>query len=216
MRSFHPAVAIILIAVCCPPLFAEKHLLHYDEDDFTYELTFDDTRISVAQMREIACLSPWSSYCAPFVISSESKRNGKAENVEKSNLREGAKQIEIFRNRQVPQALASIKATLLATFERSLEKQQARYAYLKSGDMSSMRAILCGACKGRAEESALLEQLRTATDPHRRLNLSWYDWQNKLVACEHAHPPSPYPLDQWQHFLNDYGITEKRRSLRID
>jgi hypothetical protein len=249
VRPFHPAVAVILIAVCCAPLFAKEHLLRYDEDVFTYELTFDDTRISLAQMREIACLSPWVSYCAPFVIGIDSKRSGKTETVYKSllapgledcvagrntgcvtnakipdaaflrnalvNLREGARQIGILRDKKVPPVLAPIQAALLASLQRSLEKQQARYAWLKSGDLAPMRAILCSVCNCGARENALLEQLRTATDPDMRLNLSWYDWQNQLVACENAHEPR-YPLDRWQQFLKEYGIVEKRRTVHID
>jgi hypothetical protein len=250
MRLFHPVPAIVLAALCCSFVSAKEHLLRYDEDTFTYELTFDDTRISLAQMREIACLSPWTSYCKPFFgIGLAYKRNGKTETIYKSltaptledcvagrntgcttdakipdaaflrnalvNLHEGTRQIDVFRKRPVPPVLASIKATLLASLERSLEKQQALYAYLKSGDLAQIRAILCAVCNCGAQESALLEHLRTPSDPHTRLTLSRYDWQNRVVACENAHQP-PYPMDKWQQFLKEYSIVERRRTIQID
>jgi hypothetical protein len=37
---------------------AERHL-RYDGDAYRYEIAFDDSRISAAEMRQIAWLSPW-------------------------------------------------------------------------------------------------------------------------------------------------------------
>jgi hypothetical protein len=243
--------AIILLLICSGAVSAKERTLIYDEDAFTYELTFDDSRVSLSQMREIACLSPWvSTYCAPFLIGIDAGNNGGTETIHKVffapslevciagpgrpcrrnpevpdaaflsnallNLREGAKEVEILRERQVPSVLASIKASLLASLERSLEKQKARYEYLKSGDTAHMRQILCGVCVCGTPEETLLEQLRTVSDPRTRLKLAWYDWQNKLIACETARHPPPYPLDKWRQFLKEYDVAEKRRSNHVD
>ena len=51
--------AVILMFSASFASLAKEQRLTYDEDDFEYVLIFDDASISVAQMREVAWLSPY-------------------------------------------------------------------------------------------------------------------------------------------------------------
>jgi hypothetical protein len=71
-----PAGAVFLILSSSLASFAKEQRLTYDEDASVYALVFDDGRISVAQMREVAWLSPYvTAPPAPFELArSETKR----------------------------------------------------------------------------------------------------------------------------------------------
>lgn len=240
-----------LLAISAVALYSNEHHLSYDEDTFTYELTFDDGRISEPEMRRIACLSPYTwTFCGPFQIGVDSNTKEGKEVIDKvfmapplevcierpgapcrrdptipdtaflknaaANLRQGDQQVETLRKEHVPEVLETVKAYLLSSLERSLEKQKARYEFLESGNLKPMRQLLCGACGCRAEQERLLEQLGATPDPRTRLKLAWYDWQNTLLACERARHPPAYPMEAWQRFIKEFGITERRRYKRID
>jgi len=76
------AVGAVTLVLCCSfASFAKEQRLTYDQDVSVYELIFDDSRISVAQLREAAWLSPYISaaygtaFPAPFELAgSETKR----------------------------------------------------------------------------------------------------------------------------------------------
>src|ERR1700674_2040125 len=74
MRAI-PVAAVILILSSSYASFAKEQRLTYDDDASVYELVFDDGRISVAQMREAAWLSPYVTAApAPFELAaSETK-----------------------------------------------------------------------------------------------------------------------------------------------
>ena len=58
MHDFHRKGFILL--TCCPfALAAKEQRFTFDGDIHVYELTFDDSRMSSADMREIWWLSPW-------------------------------------------------------------------------------------------------------------------------------------------------------------
>lgn len=67
--------AVVLLIGCCIAAYPKQQHLSYEGIDNRYELTFDDSRISSEEMRQIACLSPYIEvYCAPFYIGSDSER----------------------------------------------------------------------------------------------------------------------------------------------
>jgi hypothetical protein len=56
---------------------AEQHF-RFESDTYTYEITFDDSRISLAETRRLAILSPWVDFSPRLWIGFESSRvNGK-------------------------------------------------------------------------------------------------------------------------------------------
>ena len=64
--------AAALLIGCCVAAYPKQQHLRYEGVDDRYELTFDDSRISSQQMRQIACLSPYVGiYCAPFSMGSD-------------------------------------------------------------------------------------------------------------------------------------------------
>jgi hypothetical protein len=67
--------AVVLLIGYCSAAYPKQQHLSYEGIDNRYELTFDDSRISSDEMRQIACLSPYIDvYCAPFYIGSGSER----------------------------------------------------------------------------------------------------------------------------------------------
>jgi hypothetical protein len=75
-----PEGVVILLLASSFASFAKEQRLTYDQDVSVYELIFDDTRISLVQMREAAWLSPYVSaaygtaFPAPFELAgSETK-----------------------------------------------------------------------------------------------------------------------------------------------
>jgi hypothetical protein len=71
MRMTTRIILLVLFSILfsCWALFAKEQRLQYDEDVFVYEVIFDDSRISVAQMREAAWLSPYvTAPPAPFEL----------------------------------------------------------------------------------------------------------------------------------------------------
>jgi hypothetical protein len=65
--------------VCCSATaYPAEQPLRYDGDAYRYEIAFDDSRISAAEMRQTAWLSHWVDYSPRFLVGFElSKVNGK-------------------------------------------------------------------------------------------------------------------------------------------
>jgi hypothetical protein len=99
-------------------------------------------------------------------------------------------------------------AAVLPAAEKNITS---RYAYLKSGDLGPMRQILCKLCACGKPEEDLLAQLRAA-DPVKKILLAG-EWNNRAIHCEKR---PTYPMEAWAQFLNENGITERRRYQRID
>ncbi len=134
----------------------------------------------------------------------------------RSILRHGADDVQLLRKERVPAALEPAKAYLLASLERSLEKERAQYEYYKSGNLAPMERILCQACQCGAAEQELLLQLKTETDPGKLHLLSWHDWSSQVLGCENSRKPPIYPIEAWRRFLGEYGITEQRIDQPVD
>ena len=244
MRVF--VYASIALLVCCGGLYSKEHRLSYDEDQEVYSLIFDDTRISVADLQKIACLSPYVSYCGPIQSGGSSMMVNGKRIIDKlfmapmlegcagqtcardlnlpddaffkdaaSNLDRGDRQVEILRGEQVPPVLQPIKTYLLNSLEDSLEREKAKYQYLKSGNLEPMRQLLCGVCDCASEED-LFKLLGATRDPRRKLEIARYQWQNEVVRCERCRQLTTYPMDTWARFLKEYCIVERHRFKHID
>jgi hypothetical protein len=221
---------------------AQQHL-RFDGDAETYEMTFDDSRISVSRMRQIAPLSPFVENSHEFQIGMGSVKMGGKDVRDKvfmapeldlcidepgkpcplndayfahadRALKQGSDQLAKLRKEELPAQLEPVRTYLAHGLEHSLQMNRARYEYLKSGNMAPMRQLLCDACPC-ANETELLKLLDTArNDPATKLKLSWLNWQNEIVQCQRNH--SPYPMEAWKNFVAKFGITEQRKSKHID
>jgi hypothetical protein len=68
---------IVFLAYSAAVYGGQQHL-RFDGEARTYEITFDDSRISVNQMKRIAPLSPFVEFSPEFIIGIEAtKRGGK-------------------------------------------------------------------------------------------------------------------------------------------
>jgi hypothetical protein len=110
-----------------------------------------------------------------------------------------------------------VRAYLLHGLQHSLQVNNARYEYLKSGNMEPMQQLLCSVCSCK-EESDLLKSLNMARDnPNERMEISRMRWANEVNRCQRAtNHGATYPMEAWNEFVAKYGITEQRRSKHID
>jgi hypothetical protein len=239
MISILRAVAFL---ICCSSLLTakENHLV-YDGDAYIYELTFDDSRISAGDMREIWWLSPWVGQppigpfnifgqdidkvfmvprpdrCEPGANCSRNARDPDADFLENAarNLRVGDGQVKRLRKVKLPSVLEPVRSYLLLRLKLSLEREKARYRYLKSGDLGPLRSLLC-ACSCGTPEEALLQQLKTTSDFDTKIGLTQHQWHNQALECERKLYPPGYPMAAWKQFIKDFGIAEQRAYKQID
>jgi len=252
MKMIHVLIVGIFVICCSITLQAKEQQLTCDGGDYSYELMFDDGRISVAAIRRIWRLSPWAclSITRPFINGSASWKSSSGETLINKifmapslelcitgsivdcydrnpevpdeaflknaarNLETGEEQIEMLREEKLPSVLEPVRAYLLLHLKLDLEREKARYDYLESGDLGPMKRILCSECSCGRSEEMLLEQLKSASDGKRKLELTKI-WHNQALECiRKVHPPS-YPIDAWNSFLRDFGIKEQRKPIPI-
>ena len=164
-------------------------------------------------------LAPWLELCAevpakcesydPLVADAAFLRNAA------KNLKRGEDQLAQLRKETFPAVLEPVRTYLLQHLQRSIEKQRYRYDYLKSGDAAPMRQLLCGECGCGVAEEDLLAQLKSVSDSKAKLALS-IKWDQRVTECERKSHPPAYPLDAWERFLKEFGITERRSPKSIN
>ncbi len=161
-------------------------------------------------------MAPGLESCEPGLNCGRDSRKADAAFLENAarNLRAGDKQVKRLRSEKLPPVLEPVRSYLLLHLQLSLEREKARYQYLKSGDFGPMRNLLCACSCGQPEE-AFFQQLITTSEFSTRLELT-SRWRNQALECEWKLHPPEYPLDSWKRFLNDFGIIETRRFKRID
>lgn len=176
----------------------------YRSIDYKPDLTYEVEKVIMAPPLE-SCSSPESALCKaydPTVPDAAFLRNA-AENLDRAD-----EQVGLLLHMSLPPQLQPVRAYLLEHLLLSVDEERARYDYLKSGDVTPLRTLLCRECECGANEEALLGKLATEPDPKLRRQLSWYDWCNRLLACERQTHPPTYPLGAWERFLQDFGIAE--------
>jgi hypothetical protein len=82
--TMHLRLVAALIVCGSALLTGAERQISFDGIDSKYELTFDDSRISSAEMQQLACLSPYVwTYCKPFLIGGEATRKDGKEVIDK-------------------------------------------------------------------------------------------------------------------------------------
>jgi hypothetical protein len=131
------------------------------------------------------------------------------------NLKTGDEQVGKLQKDKLPSVLEPVRVYLLLHLKISIEREKARYEFLKSGDLTPMQRILCGECSCSAEQEVLLKQLKTTIEDRQKLRLT-RKWHNEALKCEAKTYPPAYPMAAWKQFINDFGIKEQRRYKQID
>ena len=224
-------------------LSAKQQHLVYESDPESYELWFDDQRISVATMREIAWLSPHmpspTSVPSPFILASSSQQTATGKKIDKViltpaledcnpvgshcgdqsvpnqaflenaaiNLRRGEQQLQTLRTERLPASLDPVQAYLVGYMRFYFDLQKARYEYLKTGSPLRMQEILNKECSSPKANQALKRALSHAPNKQQQLQLT-LDWYTAVLRCHRNHSAT-YPVDAWNQFLSEFGITER-------
>lgn len=131
------------------------------------------------------------------------------------NLRIGDEQVERLRKEELPSILEPVRVYLLLHLNSSLEREKARYAYLKSGDLKPMQHVLCSERACSDTENKLLKQLEREIDGTHKIKLS-RTWINQALEGERKIHPPAYPIEVWKHFLKEFGVNENRQLKQID
>lgn len=87
IRKRNISARITLLLLCAATVFAKQKHLVYESDPESYDIWFDDQRISPAIMREIAWLSPHmpspTSVPSPFIQASSSRQTATGKKIDK-------------------------------------------------------------------------------------------------------------------------------------
>lgn len=240
------------VVICCSlSSWAKERHLVYDQDVDVYKLTWGDARISEAEMREIAALSPFVVYAPQFSIGGTAGKSPSGKVVSDKiflapdlelcierpgnpcnrdpanpdelflknaahNLDAAQDQLSKLRAEKIPRVLEPVRAYLLEHLQLSAEREKVRYDYLKSGDPGPLQRLLCRECDCTAGDESLLARLKTEQNPRKRLEVSRFDWGNRVVECEGRRHPASYPMEAWEWFVRQFGIRESRTFKRID
>lgn len=226
------------------PLLAAQHKLTFETDMEVYTLTFDDSRISESDLRELAWLSPY----IPVEIPSP-YMNSTSETKERTDKRLLALPLEacstdpayhdcsknrpgtgtFFYNAQVDIAKSQAQLRHLTNLKvpRELKPVQ-RYLRekLQSGISIEKARLayyktwdtkyLVHATQAICGDNANLSIINRLDqqDHSARYRIVRYDWGTQVNECIEQN--GSYPMQSWKAFLSDYGIQEKRRFKRID
>ena len=243
-RSISAQITFILL--CAVTLSAKQQHLIYESDPESYELWFDDQRISLATMREIAWLSPHmpspTSVPSPFIQASSSQQTATGKKVDKVilvpaledcnpvgshcedksvpdqaflqnatiNLRRGERQLQMLRSERLPATLQPVQAYLIGYMQFFLDLQKARYEYLKTGNPLQLQEILgkeCSSSNANKTNQALNRALSLSSTKQQKLQLT-LDWHTAVLRCHRNNNPK-YPVEAWNRFLSEFGITER-------
>jgi hypothetical protein len=129
-------------------------------------------------------------------------------------LRNGEKNLQLSRSRvaklekmKLPSALEPVRAYLLSKLRFTLDLEQRRFDYIRSGKVGPLQEGLSAACRSSdAGDSRLFEDLVSAALSE-RMEAS-YKWYNRLLDCDPE--KDSYPIAAWQAFVKQYGVIETR------
>ncbi|HZU24098.1 MAG TPA: hypothetical protein VFA04_01165 [Bryobacteraceae bacterium] len=223
---------VLLLAA---PLAAAQHL-HFEDEHYFYDVTFDTGKVSAAQIRELVVLSPFLRVrvAGPHTFV-ETWRYGAPEDRQLEirpleacdpgearcgtgavdaaflanaarNLERDKAEIRQLRKISVPKPLKPVREYLADEAEFQLKLQEARFRYFKSRDTGPLRKMMCEVCPCAGPESVILENLRTA--PASDGAGVTNDWLNRTLGCHDA-LTRRYPIEAWKAFTVRFGVVEK-------
>lgn len=132
-------------------------------------------------------------------------------------------QINVERNEQIQAGLDRLGApaelgSIAQQFRDSMiffsTIERRRLEYLQTGDLRVLSQTVV-ALDPQKTCRKQIEELKEATTPQRRYELSRIEWTNCLVLEWDRLSPA-YPREAWMRFLHAYGISEKYTSKPVD
>ena len=126
-------------------------------------------------------------------------------NAEKS-LDVGQKQVQRLDAMTLPAVLEPVRSYLLASLRFSLDVQQARFRYIKDGDVQPLRTLFAATCRSSEPGDASMFANLAAAPPTARPTASRYGWENRMIHCRVGE--GSYPIASWQAFVRNYGLKE--------
>ncbi len=229
-----PELRILFVFVCCSLLRGGQHIFYRNYPE-SYSATVDDSLASRMKLQLLPVFSPLidtappqSPYftagerrdkfndkimfapqlefcqhgepnCPPTVVNDAFFRNAAA------NLQKGRKQVEDLTRERVPESLEPVRRFLLDNLKTAVKEEEARYKYIKIGDVTPLKAMLDRYCTIGQED--LIRRLEDAPDAETRRELSWHDWHNAILQC-YTERIGKYPEEAWKRFVREYHVRE--------
>jgi len=193
----------------------------YNTLDGRYDVTFETSRISEEQVRQLILLSPGLSspdytlvpsleYCVKGDPKYRECDGRKPESPNffvnaEVNLNGGRQTLRFLLTLNHPKELLEVVRYLKDSLSFSLWIEETRYQFFKTWDVALLKRQSHGIDPIRLCDSALkkLELTSNRADKYQLVN----DWQN-CVNRPFQDRLGNYPLRSWQRFLKAYGIEE--------
>jgi hypothetical protein len=150
-------------------------------------------------------LAPWLELCRKPGCESRPVDSAWLANAEK-NLDLGQKQVQRLDAMTLPAVLEPVRSYLLASLRFSLDVQQARFRYIKDGDVQPLRTLFAATCRSSEPGDASMFANLAAAPPTARPTASRYGWENRMIHCRVGE--GSYPIASWQAFVRNYGLKE--------
>ena len=203
----------------------------------TYKAVWDDKTAPEADMRQWLLLSPYVLAEGDFDMAKSSSTDAEGRekvdkvfyatpvetcnvpgcaftSIDEAWLRNGEKNLQLSRSRvsrlekmKLPSALELVRAYLLSELRFTLDLQQRRFDYIRTGKVDPLQERLSAICRSSdAGDARLFEDLASAAMSQRRE--ASYKWYNRLLDCDPQ--KDSYPIAAWQAFVKKYGVVETR------
>jgi hypothetical protein len=108
----------------------------------------------------------------------------------------------------LPAVLEPVRSYLLAYLRFSLDLEQARFRYIKDGDVQPLRMLFAATCRSSEPGDGSMFANLAAAPQTARPAASRYRWDNRMIHCGASE--SKYPIASWQAFVRNYGLKETR------
>lgn len=193
----------------------------YNTLDGKYDVTFETSRISEKQMKQLILLSP-ALYSPDYTFAPSlelcitgnpryrecGSRKLDAPNFfsnSEANLNSGRQALEFLSTLNYPKELQKVVHHLKDSLSFSLWIQETRYQFFKTWDMALLKRQSHGIDPTRHCDSALnqIERASTQSEKYQLVN-DWWSCVNRPFQDRLGN----YPLQSWQSFLKAYGVEE--------
>jgi hypothetical protein len=136
--------------------------------------------------------------CPPTMVNEAFLSNAEA------NLGKGREQVQDLKRERLPESLEPVRHFLLDDLTTALHMEEARYEYIRTGEVAPLKAMLDQYCT--TSQQGLIQRLEHAADMETRRELSVYEWHNAAWKC--YVPSRKYPAEAWKQFVRQYHVRE--------
>src|SRR6516225_11652149 len=127
-------------------------------------------------------------------------------NAEKS-LDVGQKQVQRLDAMTLPAVLEPVRSYLLAYLRFSLDLEQARFRYIKDGDVQPLRTLFAATCRSSEPgDGSMFANLAAAPQTARPAATTMLE--SRLIHCRASE--GRFPIASWQAFVRNYGVKENK------